>query len=133
MLKVKAMVFLVVGTGLLVAAIATGMAKREFIHRAQSAVGVVSRLNAGGSHPEIEFTTALGQKISYPQGGFIFGYRPGQEVRVLYSSDNPEQTACVASFGALWFVPLLLFCLGLGLIVGGVASLRSASAILPLR
>jgi hypothetical protein len=33
--------------------------------------GVVSRLDAGGSHPQVGFTTAAGQRISYAQGGEI--------------------------------------------------------------
>jgi len=122
---VKAIVFLMVGAGLLVAAVVNGVAIRGFISRAAS--GVVSHLNAGGSHPEIEFTTASGEKISYPQGGLIFGYRPGQPVRVLYGQENPRGTARVDAFGALWFTPLMLLGLGLALIIGGVASLVSVA------
>jgi hypothetical protein len=124
---VKAIVFLMVGAGLLVAAVVNGIAIRDFIGRAASAPGVVSHLNAGGSHPEIEFTTASGEKISYPQGGLIFGDRPGQNVRVFYGQENPRGTARVDAFGALWFTPLMLFGLGLALIVGGVASLVSVA------
>jgi F0F1-type ATP synthase membrane subunit c/vacuolar-type H+-ATPase subunit K len=124
---VKAIVFLMIGVGLLVASVANGMAIRGFVGRSASAPGVVSHLNAGGSHPEIEFTTSSGEKISYPQGGLIFGYRPGQSVRVLYSQENPRGTARVDAFGALWFTPLMLFGLGLALIIGGVASLVSVA------
>jgi hypothetical protein len=125
LVQIKAIVFFVVGVGLLIASVVTGIALRGFISRAVSAPGVVSRLNAGGSHPEIEFTTASGEMISYPQGGLIFGYRPGQKVRVLYAEDNPKGTAHVNSFGALWFTPLTLFGLGLGLMIGPVASFVS--------
>jgi hypothetical protein len=123
---VKAIVFLMVGSGLLVAAVVTGLAIRGFVGRATPASGVVSRLNAGGSHPEIEFTTASGETISYPQGGLIFGYRPGQKVRVLYGQENPRGTARVDAFGALWFAPLMLLGLGIALLIGGVAFLVSA-------
>jgi hypothetical protein len=123
---VKAMVFLMVGAGLLIAAVVTGLAIRGFVGRATPAPGVVSRLNAGGSHPEIEFTTASGETISYPQGGLIFGYRPGQKVRVLYGQENPRGTARVDAFGALWFAPLMLLGLGLALLIGGIAFLVSA-------
>jgi hypothetical protein len=126
MALVKAIVFLVVGGGMLVAAVVTGIATNGFVGRAASAPGEVSRLNAGGSHPEIVFTAASGEKISYPQGGLIFGYRPGQKVRVLYSQEDPKGTARVDAFGALWFVPLMLFGLGLALIIGGAALLVSA-------
>ena len=110
---------MIVGIGLLTAAGVQAVGVRSFVRGATVADGVVARLNAGGSHPEIEFDTASGQKISYPQGGFIFGYRPGDKVRVLYDRDAPAQTARVDAFGALWFVPLLLALLG-------VASLASA-------
>ena len=126
MALVKAIVFLVVGGGMLVAAVVTGIATNGFVGRAASAPGEVSRLNAGGSHPEIVFTAASGEKISYPQGGLIFGYRPGQKVRVLYSQEDPKGPARVDAFGALWFVPLMLFGLGLALIIGGAALLVSA-------
>jgi hypothetical protein len=80
----------------------------------------VTHLRTGGSHPEIEFTTALGEKISYPQGGLIFGYWIGKKVQVLYHQENPRGSACIKAFGALWFVPLMLLGLGLGLLIGGV-------------
>jgi len=129
MALLKAIVFLAVGAGLLVAAVVAGIAIRGFVGRAASAPGVVSHLNAGGSHPEIEFTTASGERISYPQGGLIFGYRPGQKVRVLYGQENPRGTARMDAFGALWFAPLMLLVLGLALIVGGVAFLMSAARL----
>ncbi len=126
MALVKAIVFLVIGAGMLIAAVVTGTAIHGFIGRAASAPGEVSRLNAGGSHPEIVFTAASGEKISYPQGGLIFGYRPGQKVRVLYSQEDPRGTARLDALGALWFTPLMLFGLGLALIIGGAALLVSA-------
>lgn len=123
------MSFLVIGAGLLVAAVVTGLALRGFIAQAVSAPGEVIRLNAGGSHPEIEFTAASGEKISYPQGGLIFGYRPGQKVRVLYGPENPRGTARVDAFGALWFAPLMLLGLGVALVIAGIAMLASTSRI----
>ena len=113
------MALLLLGIGLLIAAIVTGVEKRGFIHRALSAPGVVTRLNHGGSHPEIEFTAASGERITYPQGGGIFGYVPGDAVRVLYSPENPRGTASIDAFGALWFPQLMLLSLGLGMSIGG--------------
>jgi hypothetical protein len=118
---------MVIGAGLVFAGAATAVSRRSFALAATSATGVVTRLNAGGSHPEIEFTTAAGTKVTYPQGGLIFGYRPGQEVRVLYNQQDPARTACVATFGALWFVPLILCGVGIALLTGGIASLLSGS------
>jgi hypothetical protein len=113
---------MLVGIGLIVVSGVAAAAKRGFVKSATASEGVVVRLNAGGSHPEIEFTTAAGRKVSYPQGGFIFGYRPGQKVRVLYLADAPAQTASVDAFGALWFVPVLLTVIGLFLIIAGASS-----------
>ena len=100
--------FLVLAIGLLVAAVADGMAIRNFVRDAARTDGVVVALNAGGSHPQIEFALPDGRRISYPQGGMIFGYAPGDQVRVLYRPGDPAGTASIDSFGALWFRPLLL-------------------------
>jgi hypothetical protein len=62
--------------------------------------GIVTKLNAGGSHPEIEFTTPGGQTVSYPQGGVIWGYEPGQQVRVLYLRDDPKLDPTLDVIGA---------------------------------
>ena len=114
--------FIIIGVGLLAGAVAFGTSKRAFIREATIADGVVSRLNAGGSHPQIEFTTASGQRIEYPQGGLIFGYHPGDRVRVLYKHDDPSQSACIDAFGALWFTPILLCVLGFPCLIGGLLS-----------
>src|SRR5262249_35098816 len=92
------------------------------------AEGVVVRLNAGGSHPQIDFTAASGAKISYPQGGLIFGYRPGQKVRVLYNPNNPGKTACIDTTGALWAVPILLAGIGLFLALTGFVNLLTQAS-----
>lgn len=83
------LLFALIGIGLLGIAVNLTLDRRDFLARAQTADGIVSRLNAGGSHPEIAFTTGKGEKISYPQGGFIFGYEPGQPVRVYYLPEQP--------------------------------------------
>jgi len=125
--QLKAFVPLLIGAGLVFAGTATALSKRSFTRAASVASGVVTRLNAGGSHPEIEFMTTSGTKVTYPQGGLIFGYRPGQQVRVLYDPQDPSKTACVDSFGAMWFVPLMLTGLGVCLLIAGATSLLSAS------
>ncbi len=83
----------------------------DFVKNAARAPGIVSALNAGGSHPQIEFVSQAGTAVSYPQGGLIFGYRTGDAVQVLYRPADPRRTACIDSFGALWFLPIL-FALG---------------------
>ena len=83
-----------------------------FMRRSATADGSVIRLHAGGSHPQIEFTTPSGETVSYSQGGFIFSYRVGDRVRVRYDPANPRATASLDTIGALWFPPLLLAALG---------------------
>lgn len=117
-----AVALVVIGIVLLAAAGVTAGARRSFVRRALATEGIVVRLNAGGSHPQIEFTTSSGEKVSYPQGGLIFGYRPGDRVRVLYNPTAAAGTACVDRFGALWFGPLVLLILGLFCVAGALAS-----------
>ncbi|SCX69340.1 Protein of unknown function [Pseudomonas sp. NFACC32-1] len=107
------LLFALIGIGLLSVAVNLTLERREFLAHAQSADGVVSRLNAGGSHPEIAFTTANGEKISYPQGGFIFGYRQDQPVRVHYLPEQPTGSAIVDDPFALWGTPGVLGLIGL--------------------
>jgi hypothetical protein len=111
---------IVTGVALLTAAIAVAISVRSFARDSEKADGVVARLNAGGSHPQIEFTTASGLKVSYPQGGLIFGYQPGQKVGVLYGPDNPQQSARLDAVGALWGTPIILSIVAMFLIASGM-------------
>ena len=112
--------FVLGGVVVLCVAAGIGFATQRFTSRAARAEGVVARLNAGGSHPQIEFTTASGTRVSYPQGGFVFGYRVGQTVQVLYDPDDPAHTARVGTVGALWFVPILLLGIGVAFVLSGI-------------
>ncbi|MET0269416.1 MAG: DUF3592 domain-containing protein [Sphingomonas sp.] len=120
----KAIVFVVAGIALLIAAAIAGVGVIRFKGEALRADGRVVRLNAGGSHPEIAFTTAAGERIRYPQGGLIFGYRPGDRVRILYRAERPRASASVDTAGALWAGPLLLGVLGAGFVLGGASHRR---------
>lgn len=93
----------------------------EFLDNALTADGVVSGLNAGGSHPEIAFTSAQGEQISYPQGGFIFGYQTGQPVKVYYLAERPANSAVIDDRMALWATPGVVG--GMGLIFLGAGLL----------
>jgi hypothetical protein len=109
------------GIALLIVAGVVAGSVRRFARIASAADGVVARLNAGGSHPQIEFTTASGQKVSYPQGGLTFGHRAGDKVRVLYEAGDPERTARLATFGAMWAVPMILLLIAASLIAGALS------------
>lgn len=120
---IKAIVMMVVGTLLLIGATVTGVGVLRFISASTVTGGRVIALNAGGSHPQIEFTTSAGERVSYPQGGFIAGYKPGDAVRVRYRASDPHRTATVDRLGALWFWSILLALLGLGGLWAGWSSL----------
>lgn len=93
---------IVIGIVFLAAAIVAACSTVNFIQSSILVQGRVVKLNAGGSHPEIEFLARDGKKISYPQGGTIFGMRVGDDVQVRYLPDAPRASATVNRFGALW-------------------------------
>ncbi|OWP51089.1 DUF3592 domain-containing protein [Pseudomonas nitroreducens] len=95
----------------------------QFLRNARVADGQVESLNAGGSHPQVAFTTDGGQRISYPQNGLIFGYQQGQSVRVLYLPERAQASAIVDDFGALWGMTALLGLLGAAFAGVGLHSL----------
>jgi len=75
---------------------------QHFLQIARKASGVVVALNAGGSHPQIEFKNESGKTVSYPQGGLIAGFKIGDKVTVLYLEHAFKQRATVDRFGAVW-------------------------------
>ena len=115
---IRSLIFGLIGIALLAIAVYMIFARYEFLSQAQRAPGVVKALNAGGSHPEIEFTSADNHVIFYPQGGMIFGYKVGQPVQVLYRTENPQATAVIQDKGALWGSPILLGFMGLVFVWG---------------
>ncbi len=116
----RGLFFTVIGAALLIAAVIATIGVQRFRDAAARADGVVERLNAGGSHPQIRFTTTAGDVVSYAQGGLIFCYRAGDRVRVMYRPDRPQATARLDQFGAMWAMPLLLGLLGAGFSIGGM-------------
>ncbi len=91
----------------------------KFSHHSATTNGYVSKLNAGGSHPEITFTTKDGQTISYPQNGLIFGYKVNDKVEVLYNPNTPTE-ATIKSFGAQYGFEVLGLFLSLFFIIFGI-------------
>ena len=121
--------FTLIGLGLLVAAVLVGRSTLHFIRTALRAPGVVTRLNAGGSHPEVQFTARSGQVVSYPQGGEISGYQAGDRVTVLYDPRQPASTACTDVPGALWDAAGGLGFLGVVFFGVGVLGARGSKAV----
>ncbi|WP_248794891.1 DUF3592 domain-containing protein [Pseudomonas sp. MWU13-2105] len=116
----QGLLFALIGIVLLGIAVNLTLDRRVFLAHAQTAVGIVSHLNAGGSHPEIAFATRSGEKISYPQGGFIFGYQKDQPVRVYYLPEQPASSAVVDDPAALWATPGVLGGIGLVFVIAGL-------------
>jgi hypothetical protein len=125
--RFKAIFFIVVGTALLIGAMVTAVGVRRFMNESLVAEGRVVSLNAGGSHPQIAFTTRHGEQISYAQGGWIGGYAAGDAVRVRYREADPARSASIDSVGALFFWPLLMAVLGGVFAAGGIAEWISRS------
>lgn len=108
----KGGLFALLGLALLAAMAINASSRMGFLQSALIADGAVVALNAGGSHPEIAFTDSTGARVSYPQGGLIFGYQVGQPVKVHYQANDPTGSAVVDDFGALWGTAALLGVLG---------------------
>ena len=124
---VVGIIFLIVGAALLITTVQLAVRKREFVRTASVAEGTVVRLNAGGSHPQIEFIDNSGKRISYPQGGLIFGYKPGDRVRVLYNPGDARNSASIDAFGALCPFPLILGTIGAVFLALGLVSVLRRS------
>ena len=121
----KAILSIVIGIGLLVAAAFSAQSTREFIRTSVAVPGQVVKLNAGEHHPQIDFVTRAGEHISYPQGGMVSGMKVGDQVTVRYLPEAPSQTATLDRFGALWTWPIWLLVIGAGAVMAGVMNLPS--------
>ncbi|MFE1816558.1 DUF3592 domain-containing protein [Metapseudomonas otitidis] len=119
----KGGLFALLGLALLAAMAINASSRMGFLQSALIADGAVVALNAGGSHPEIAFTDSTGARVSYPQGGLIFGYQVGQPVKVHYQANDPTGSAVVDDFGALWGTAALLGVLGAVFTATGLMSL----------
>ncbi len=113
----KSIVFTLVGVGLMISAVCWAVSTRRFVAHAASAPGVVVKLNAGGAHPEVRFTTAAGQTVEYPQGGMIWGYRVEDRVKVLYLPQDPMADPVINTPGALWGFMAMDFLMGAAFVV----------------
>ncbi len=127
--RVKIIVFTLVGLALMVSAVCWAVSTFHFVARAASAPGLVVKLNGGGAHPEVRFTTAAGGTIEYPQGGMIWGCRAGDRVEVLYEPENPTGSAVINRPGALWGFVAMDFTLGAGFVLLSLLAWRHPELI----
>lgn len=119
----KGGLFTLAGLALITATVVQTSARLDLLDSALQADGNVVAHNAGSSHPEIAFTDNSGARISYPQGGWIYGYQVGMQVKVYYRAEAPETSAVIDDFGALWGVSAFLGLLGSIFMVSGLLTL----------
>lgn len=109
---VKAVLFTVVGVAAMLGCVLAALYTWEFTATAAAAPGAVTRLNAGDSHVQVQFTTAAGEIIEYAQNGMIDGYQIGDRVEVLYDPGDPKANHVVNTFGSVWGFTLFGFLAG---------------------
>ncbi|MDN7429391.1 DUF3592 domain-containing protein [Burkholderia sp. AU45388] len=114
---------IVIGVGLLVAAAISAQSTRAFLRTSIVVPGLVVKLNVGGYHPEIQFTTKAGQHISYPQGGIVTKVELGQRVEVRYQADDPDGSATMNVFAAIWDSTIVFASMGVVAIACGIMNL----------
>lgn len=116
---------MVIAVGFLVAAAISAQSTREFLRTSIVVPGLVIKLNAGGYHPEIQFTTKTGQQISYPQGGIVTKAELGQRVEVRYQADDPDGSATMNVLVAIWNSSIIFAIMGAFAVVCGIMNLPS--------
>ncbi|MFP3552104.1 DUF3592 domain-containing protein [Paraburkholderia sp. SIMBA_049] len=100
--RIKIVLLAIVWVGSVIGLINSIESTRAFLDAAVAAPGRVVALNAGGSHPEIEYINKKGERVSYPQGGWIGGYKMGDRVTVLYLEHSSNPLATIDRVGAIW-------------------------------
>ena len=122
---------LVFGTAslvLLVAAVSVADSVHRFEAGSTRTGGAVVALRAGGSHPTVEFTDAGGATRRFDPNGYIFGYRPGDRVQVLYEPMDPQRRAALDAVGSLWVWPIMLGAIGPSFVLVVLAPDRKGAA-----
>jgi hypothetical protein len=118
--KAMSIMFIVVGSLMLLTAVVSVFSTREFVKSAQSARGIVKELNHGSAHPQIEFVLPSGERTEFPANGWI-SYQKGDDVEVLYVIDeNGLLDARLNDRGDLWYSAVSQVGLGLVFVVAGL-------------
>lgn len=119
--RIFPVIFGLVGLGILAVAIMTASVRLELLADGVRTEGVVVRLAGGGGnsdrsyyYPIVRFRAASGETFVFrgETGTRPPAFEQGEEVTVIYHSDNPE-VAVIDSFWSLWFLPVLFGAFGL--------------------
>lgn len=93
-----------------------------FMRTSKVALAEVVKLNAG-RHPQVEFTTADGQRISVPTSTWQ-SVDVGDRFEMRYDPANPR-IAHVNSLWGLWGIHVIFSLVSAGLVLGGVLGLSA--------
>lgn len=129
---ITGVIFLLIGLGVLVGDFFMVSGNLSFLNNSLKADGnvvriVQSRSSDNGNFmysPEISFTDALGQTITFDSNisSSVSTYQVGEKVSVLYNKNNP-QDAKINTFFQLWFGPILMTFLGAIFFIVGLLTL----------
>ena len=133
--RVIALVFGLIGIGLLLGALFWFRHEQTFLSTAQMAPGTVVDMVPSSSGetvaPAVEFVTADGQPIRFVSSTSSNppSYHVGEKVEVLYQPTAPR-SACLNSFFSLWGGPAILGGIGtISSLIGGGIFLGSALSL----
>ena len=123
------------GIGMLSGGIVSLLKRRKQNAGSLSATGVVTAFARGMGrsgyiyYPQVQFAISSGQAFRFQSsaGSSRAEYGVGQEVKVLYCADNPQQ-AEIDSASSLWLLPGIM--IGMGIVFVVVGSLISLLMIL---
>lgn len=95
----------------------------EFQTKSITAVGEVVRLNAGGFHPEVVFTTQNGERISIA-GSSSYSTEVGDRIEVRYMPDTPK-LAKINQIENIWGIEIYITAFSAIFIIGGLFGMRT--------
>lgn len=105
------------GVMVLIFAASLGWIQFDFYLHSTVTVGEVTKLNAGGYHPRVTFTTDKGEQVSFP-GSSSHAVEVGDRVEVRYMRTQPLGTAQINQAANLIdFMPAVV---GIALVIAGL-------------
>jgi hypothetical protein len=123
--------FPIIGIGLSIGAIASGIWTYRFIQMASRAEGAIVNVDLGRAHPAIQFLPAgESQPVKFTGSGWI-NYGVGDKVNVLYIKDSTIPAGynySVDTPGSLWFGTGIMTLLGTAFSIVGWQTRRSIAA-----